>query len=100
VNLNRRWTEAHRVQKTFMNNHISWLETRIKWPECESVNLSEIFEETENLDHRSTEEAAVLPFASTSKATSNMGTSTDNIVSRKPFEDLGNKQKKRRSGTL
>ncbi|KAL0811806.1 hypothetical protein ABMA28_009234 [Loxostege sticticalis] len=99
VNLNRRWTEAHRVQKTFMKKHMNWLETRIKWPECESVNLAEIFEETGNLDHEFTEEAAVLPVASTSKATSDMGTSTD-IISRKPFEDLGNKQKKRRTGTL
>lgn len=64
------------------------------------MNLSQIFEETENLDNRSTEEeTAVLLFASTSKATSDTGTSTD-IVLRKPFEDLGNKQKKRRSGTL
>lgn len=100
VNLNRRWTEAHRVQKTFMKKHMNWLETRIKWPECESVNLTEIFEGTENLDPRSTEEeAAVQPIPSTSKATSDIGTSTD-IASRKPFEDLGNKQKKRRSGTL
>lgn len=38
VNLNRRWTEAHRVQKIFMNKHMSWLETRIKWPECESLS--------------------------------------------------------------
>lgn len=64
------------------------------------MNLTEIFEEIENLDHRNTEEeAAVLPIASTSKSISDMGTSTD-TVSRKPFEDLDNKLKKRRSGTL
>lgn len=47
VNLKRRWTEAHRTQKTFMNKHKNWLETRIKWPKCKSANLNEAFEENE-----------------------------------------------------
>lgn len=103
VNLNRRWTEAHRVQAAFMKKHMTWLETAIKWPSCSSINLAEIFEVPEDPEHenQSVEESTSFDSASTSIVTvaKDVGTSTE-IRPRKPFADLGNKQKKRRSYTL
>ncbi|XP_060801327.1 uncharacterized protein LOC106142803 [Amyelois transitella] len=98
VNLNRRWTAANRTQKTFMNKHMGWLEERIKWPVCNNLNLAKIFEDTIEEENQLPEPTDYVT-PSTSSVTKDMSTSTESPV-RKPFSDLGNKQKKRRSGTL
>ncbi|CAH0594197.1 unnamed protein product [Chrysodeixis includens] len=103
-NINRRWASAYRNQKTFINRHAAWLQSNISWPNCTTVNLTEIFQgqdeviETISSDNTSVDidtTAAVIP--STSSIT--VGTSTK-VQIRKPFVDLSNKQKKRRSESL
>lgn len=103
-NINRRWASAYRNQKTFINRHAAWLQSNISWPNCTTVNLTEIFQgqdeviETISSDNTSVDidtTAAVIP--STSSIT--VGTSTE-VQIRKPFVDLSNKQKKRRSESL
>jgi hypothetical protein len=97
-NLNRRWVCASRNQKTFINRHAEWLELKIKWPKCSSVDLSEIFcAGSENIEENSPVDVdmeAVGTVCSTS-----VGTSTES-QHRKPFIDLSNKQRKRRSTSL
>jgi hypothetical protein len=90
TSLNRRWTQAKRTQKTFMNKiHLF------------SINLANIFKETIHLEEQDqlppNEE---LVYGSTSRVHKDIATSTDIIQTRKPFSDLGNKQRKRRSGGL
>ncbi|RVE50430.1 hypothetical protein evm_004967 [Chilo suppressalis] len=83
---------------------MSWLETRIKWPECESVNLSEIFEEAEKDSGQSAPSSANNKkkqlFYPLHLLRRRLLTWALLQTSRKPFEDLENKQKKRRSGTI
>ena len=94
-NLNRRWASASRNRKTFMNRHDEWLQSNINWPHCTSVSLIGIFqghhEDNTTVD---IDAAAVVTQQSASSRTS-VGTSTK-IHMRKPFTDLGNRQKKRR----
>lgn len=99
VSLHRRWTAANRTQKTFMNKYMTWLEDSIKWPVCNSINLADIFEGTLHLEDENLSTSVDSLNASTSSATKEIGTSTE-TQTRKPFDDLGNKQKKRRSGGL
>lgn len=88
-----------------MNRHAAWLQSNISWPNCTTVNLPEIFqaqdEVIENISSDNTSvdidtTTAVIPSTS---STTTVGTSTE-VQIRKPFVDISNKQKKRRSDSL
>lgn len=49
-NLQKKWNDAYRNQKSFINKHTEWLESPIKWPRCESIVLEEIFNPSEPVD--------------------------------------------------
>lgn len=88
--LNSKWIESARHQKTFMTRYRAWLETAIQWPTSLSVELQEALrlpgEDFEREDQHSLE--PMLPEETTSGRT------------RKPFADLSNKQKRRRTESL
>lgn len=95
--LAKRWADASRNIKTFMNreNNRKWLESNIKWPLCDTVDLLEVMGTSDNVF----EEPALLPDPIPSVSSATVGTSTE-IITRKPFEELSNKQKKRRSASI
>lgn len=98
-NLHRRWISAGRNQKTFLTRYTEWLQNNIIWPSCTSVNLEEIFQDQdENVEDINLQEDTHFQEQEVA-STSNVRTSTSTCV-RKPFSELGNKQKKRRSGSL
>ncbi|CAH0401430.1 unnamed protein product [Chilo suppressalis] len=98
MNLYRRWTTASRIQKTFMNKNMDWLEQKIKWPVCDNLDLAEIFQDDTEEENQVPENIDYDDLPSTS-CTMDVATSTT-VIPRKPFEELGNKQKKRRSDGL
>lgn len=97
VSLNKKWTESSRSQKTFMNriNNRNWLEKNINWPVFDSVDLrSELGFSDVDLSEPVDVNSHVPNLA---VCTTEAVTST---LYRKPFEDLCNKQKKRRSTSI
>lgn len=101
-NLARRWEESSR------NEHFGestknkkWLESKIVWPTSTSVNFPMLFDPEVTIEDVEVEEEHNLSYeeeagASTSKAATN----TPRSRNKRPFEDLTNKQKKRRSLSL
>lgn len=99
VNLNKKWIDSSRNQKTFMNRESTrkWLEKNINWPVCDSVDLrSEMGFSDAVLSEPADMDSHVPTLA---VCTAEAGTSTEK-EHRKPFEELGNKQKKRRSTSI
>lgn len=82
----KRWIRSHRKSEIFKRDYSNWLQANIDWPSCVQTDLL-IQEPSENI--------CAEPVPSTSKMTSTSTMTTK--IPRKPFEDLGNKQKKRRS---
>lgn len=78
----QRWQRAHRSTECFRKQYEDWLGINVDWPSCVQANV--LVQEPIN----------ELSFSEPSTSSS-VGTMTKR--SRKPFEDLGSKQKKRRS---
>lgn len=97
--IDRRWVEAHRTIKTFMHQekNRNWLDKEIKWPACDTVDLTVVMGLSEGLPKRP--EFVLTQDLNLPVCTAEAGTSTGNQT-RKPFTDLGDKQKKRRSGSI
>lgn len=85
--VDKRWRSASRKADIFRTKYESWLQTNIDWPSC---ILNQVQETS----------TASVNDAEPSTSTSSVGTMTKRKYPRKPFEDLGTKQKKRRSGDL
>lgn len=85
--VNKRWRSVSRKADIFREKYESWLQTNIDWPSC---ILSQV---------QGTSIASVYE-AEPSTSTSSVGTMTKRKHPRKAFDDLGTKQKKRRSGDL
>lgn len=85
----QRWQRSQRNMNTFRNQYENWLQANIDWPSC--IQSDSVTQGQEPSDDRA-EENIVSQGPSTSLS---IGTMTKRH--RKPFEDLGNKQKKRRS---
>lgn len=83
----QRWQKSHRILDTFRKQYENWLEADVDWPSCIPTN----FVSQETCDERPSTHL-ISPEPTTS---SSIGTMTK--IPRKPFEDLGSKQKKRRS---
>lgn len=80
----KRWQHAHRKFEEFKKLYETWLEADIDWPSCINLNAFAA-------PMKETEEPVPGP------SSSSVGTSTKRkLVSRKPFEDLKSKQKKKR----
>lgn len=84
-NINRKWESAHRKEEVFRNKYSEWLESEIVWPH--------FMEQDEPLPSTSTQ------FVTPSPVKVCVSTSTD-VSPRKPFTELGPKQKKRRSENI
>lgn len=91
----QRWQKSNRFIDNFRRLYGNWLQANIDWPSCvkTSVNQEPTVDEIPRAH-------ALSPKPSTSSSvgvmtSSSVGTMTKK--SRKPFEDLGSKQKKRRS---
>lgn len=94
-----KWTKSSRSQEKFMNKNYSWLQTDIQWPE----NWKENCALTEEVIIESSE----IPAATTSNSSTNIimnpvcrvsdASTSTGTGSRKSFEDLSNKQKRRRT---
>lgn len=82
-----RWQKSKRFFDKFRNTYGEWLQANIDWPSCVQTLINQ--EPTVDEIPRA---RSVSPEPSTS---STVGTMTKR--SRKPFKDLGSKQKKRRS---
>lgn len=39
LNLNKRWQDASRTESRFRTKNMSWLESKVSWPVCETVDL-------------------------------------------------------------
>lgn len=78
----QRWKNCGRNSKQFRKNYEAWLQANVDWPSC--VQIGSLTQ--------GPREDSTIPEPSSS---SSVGTMTKR--SRKPFEDLSNKQKKRRS---
>lgn len=88
----KRWMRSHRKSEQFKRDYTNWLEENIDWPSCVQTDLLTEEPLNENIC------AEPLPSTSTMTLTSSVSTMTQRSKrSRKPFEDLSNKQKKRRS---
>ncbi|KAH9636835.1 hypothetical protein HF086_017078 [Spodoptera exigua] len=86
-NISARWERSSRTLAQFVRKNGDWLERAINWPEGmipEAVNT-----EQERLEICNTEDVENLP-PSTTEA------STSTFTPRKPFEELGSRQKRRR----
>lgn len=88
----KRWKVAHRKIELFRQNYGSWLEADVDWPSCIQENVpgaqASSMEEEENAS----------TYISEPSTSTTVGTMTKRkYISRIPFEDLGSKQKKRRS---
>lgn len=94
-----KWMKSSRNQEAFMRKYSSWLQADIKWPENWKENV--IIPEEE------IDEASEEPTATTSDSFTNVvmnpecrvsdASTSTSIESRKPFEELSNKQKRRRT---
>lgn len=85
-NLQRRWKSAHSKEDVFRTNNNEWLASEIDWPDF----IKNILNSTANTSAASTSTEFVSP-EKVSIATSTM------VSPRKPFSELGPKQKKRRT---
>lgn len=85
--VNKRWLSASPQTEFFRKKYGSWLETNIDWPSC-------------ILNHFTGNSTSSVYDEEPSTSKSSIGTMTKKKYPRKPFEDLGSKQKKRRSGDL
>lgn len=86
----KRWLRSHRKSEVFRRDYSNWLEANIDWPNCVQTNLLIQESTSENISTEPVPEP--VPSTSTMKSISTM-----TKRSRKPFKDLSNKQKKRRS---
>lgn len=99
-NLAKKWADANRIQKTFFHRNQNWLESNINWPKCDSVNLYAIMGSTQEIPvPEEVPAAAEIYQPEPSASTSDASTSTTSQT-RKPFEDLSNKQKRRRTNSM
>lgn len=88
----KRWKSAKCNTETFKKHYTDWLEQNIEWPTCVRENIRP---QQLNTAIQETSEAGELFLPSPS--TSTVGTSTKTAPSpRKPFTELGTKQKVRR----
>lgn len=84
----KRWKQANSNSKTFREQYENWLALTIDWPTCVKDIQKHFDEASETIND---------PQPSTS---SSVATSTSTFSSRRPFTDLGSKQKKRRISEL
>ncbi|PZC72274.1 hypothetical protein B5X24_HaOG211652 [Helicoverpa armigera] len=97
--VNKRWQSVSRKADIFLKKHESWLQTNIDWPSCilsqvQGTSIASVYEAEPSASIASVYEAEP------STSTSSVGTMTKRKHPRKAFDDLGTKQKKRRSGDL
>lgn len=92
-----RWKKCKRNTKDFRKNYENWLQKDVDWPSCVQTNLlmPELQEESTCLEYSATSTSTELTSPECSSSSSSIGTMTKRP--RKAFEDLSNKQKKRRS---
>lgn len=83
----QRWQKSNRFVDNFRNMYESWLTANIDWPSC----VQSLINQESSVDQI----PRVQSFAPEPSTSSSVGTMTKR--SRKPFEELGSKQKKRRS---
>lgn len=112
-NINSRWAKSYRNLAQFLRRNGDWLESPINWPESIlqiSANIlhEELIEEddTENLPQSPPQASAsstIISIREQEDNTENLlpstpkaSTSSTIITQRKPFEELGSKQKRRR----
>lgn len=84
----QRWQKPHRILDTFRKQYEHWLQADVDWPNCVSRSFV-LPQSTEEQQGSSSHVNNPEP------STSSTGTMTKRP--RKAFEDLGSKQKKRRS---
>lgn len=82
----QRWKKSRRNSETFKKSYGDWLEANVDWPSCISRHRNWEVQEAENF--------------SPSSRPSTSSASTMTRRKRKPFEDLGTKQKKNRTCDL
>lgn len=82
-----KWRKANRTLQRFLKIHRDWLESSIEWPDivCSSENVHEILQEIDPVD---AQKENIQPSTS--------GASTSTFTPRKQFENLGERQKRRR----
>lgn len=85
----QRWQKSHRILDTFRKQYENWLQSNVDWPSC--VPISMVMPQSSEEEQPGPSALSICPGPSTSS----IGTMTK--TSRKAFEDLGSKQKKRRS---
>lgn len=88
----QRWKKSNRFIDNFKKHYGDWLESNIDWPSC----VQNLVREEMRVDEIPTAHPA-SPRPSTSSGIMTTSTGTMTKRSRKPFQDLGKKQKKRRS---
>ncbi|KAJ2941414.1 hypothetical protein O0L34_g3622 [Tuta absoluta] len=105
LRLSNRWKDAGRSERTLLkrDTDCKWLESSILWPTCSTINLDFVMECGGASEiHPDSISSICTVDADTSmetKTTIEASTST-NVEKRKAFEDLSNKQKKRRSSSI
>lgn len=97
----KRYELSHRKFERFRTNYESWLEADVDWPSCLKENIKSITQHEGSPIVLLSEPSSSATASLLEPSTSSIGTMTKRRFSnRKPFEDLGTKQKKRRSGDL
>lgn len=86
-NTNKKWENANRKEQTFRSKYSEWLESEVVWPQFMKDLVKK---NVEPVPSTSTQ------FDDTSPEKVSVGTST-HVSPRKPFTELGPKQKKRRT---
>ncbi|KAJ8710655.1 hypothetical protein PYW08_009170 [Mythimna loreyi] len=88
----QRWRKSHRILDTFRKQYENWLQADVDWPNCVSRNL--VLPQSIEEEYQGSSGHVISPEPSTSTG---IGARTMTKRPRKAFEDLGSKQKKRRS---
>ena len=105
THLYKRWQNTSRNEERFFKKYESWLEANISWPMSESVDFNTLFnpevmdgEMDRCMGEWIQEDQLSSHLQEAGPSTTDMSTNTHS--SRKAFEYLGNKQKKRRCASL
>ncbi|CAH2098980.1 unnamed protein product [Euphydryas editha] len=96
-NLSKRWSKANRDKKTFFKNNSEWLGASITWPSSRSTCWISLYEPSENVNMLEDYEFSLDNSEAVSSTSDAMHATTNTPIQRKPFSELKNKQKKRRS---
>lgn len=83
-NINKKWVIANRKEEVFKRKYSEWLESEITWPDFMRAFVDN---DDESVPSTSTQ------FVTSSPVKVSVGTSTE-VRPRKPFTELGPKQKK------